>query len=62
MVEGTLHYGYPWPDNKMTGSGRVPFLGTDFSQGYHDFVVEWTADPATGRPALMRWLLDGNEW
>ena len=27
--------------------------------GMHDFALEWTADPATGRPKLMRWLVDG---
>lgn len=25
----------------------------------HDFALEWIADPSTGRPRLMRWLVDG---
>ncbi len=33
----------------------------DFGAGMHDFAVEWTAS-ADGRPALMRWLVDGDEY
>jgi beta-glucanase (GH16 family) len=59
-VEGTLHYGAAWPNNVNQGSGRKRFLGMDFSAGMHDFAVEWTSDVVTGRPKLMRWLVDGN--
>ncbi|KAI8476289.1 MAG: hypothetical protein J3K34DRAFT_365184 [Monoraphidium minutum] len=58
-IEGTLHYGASWPDNVWQGSGRRRFAGVDFSAGMHDFAVEWTSDLATGRPKLMRWLVDG---
>lgn len=28
----------------------------------HNFALEWTSDPVTGRPATMTWLLDGRPW
>ena len=61
MVEGTLHYGASWPNNVQTGSGRTPFP-FDFSAGMHDFALEWTSDLTTGRPKLMRWLVDGQAY
>jgi beta-glucanase (GH16 family) len=60
-VEGSLHYGAAWPANAYTGSGRVAVPGTDFSQAPHTFALEWVPDAASGRPALMRWLVDGEE-
>ncbi|EFN52976.1 hypothetical protein CHLNCDRAFT_137383 [Chlorella variabilis] len=63
VVEGTLHYGGQWPANTWTGSGRVrPFPGLDYSATFHDFALEWTSNLTTGRPLLMRWLVDGTEF
>ena len=58
IVEGTLHYGAEWPNNVLRGSGRKSFP-FDFSAGFHDFALEWTSSPSTGRPQRMRWLVDG---
>ena len=47
------------PNNVWKGSGRRRFVGTNFQATMHNFALEWTSDPATGRPARMRWLVDG---
>jgi hypothetical protein len=31
----------------------------DLSAALHDYALEWTADPATGRPKAMKWMVDG---
>ena len=46
-VYGTIHYGPPW--NYSNGMYQLP-EGT-FSQAYHDFSLEWTADS-------MKWYVD----
>lgn len=50
-VHGTIHYGSPWPNNQSNG-GSVN-NGTDFSQDFHEYAIEWGPDE-------MRWYLDGD--
>lgn len=50
-IYGTIHHGGQWPNNVHTGGEYAP--GTDFSQGFHTYTVEW--DPDT-----IRWYVDGN--
>jgi len=47
-IQGTLHFGDPWPNNKSNG-GQV--VGR-FDDGFHVFAVEWD-------PNEIRWFLDG---
>jgi beta-glucanase (GH16 family) len=49
-IYGTLHHGAGWPNNAHTGNSVV--TGTDYSQDFHDYVVEWD-------PNQIRWYLDG---
>ncbi|MCB9850013.1 MAG: family 16 glycosylhydrolase [Phycisphaerales bacterium] len=50
-VYGTIHYGGNWPANQHSGGEYAP--GTDFSQGFHVFGIEWEPDE-------IRWYVDGN--
>lgn len=50
-IYGTIHHGGQWPDNVSAGGTYAP--GTDFSQGFHTYTMEW--DPDT-----IRWYVDGN--
>lgn len=50
-IHGTIHHGGPWPENVHTGGTYAP--GTDFSQGFHTYTVEW-------EPDRIRWYVDGN--
>ncbi|GFZ31069.1 hypothetical protein CSC2_15950 [Clostridium zeae] len=52
QVEGTLHYGKTWPNNKSTGDHYTFSSGQDIT-GYHTYSVEW-------EPGEMRWYVDGN--
>lgn len=49
-IYGTIHHGSPWPNNQYNG-GHVQD-GTDFSQDFHVYAVEW-------EPDAIRWYLDG---
>lgn len=60
-IEATIHYGSQVPHNKMLGTGCKTIRGIDYSEAMHDYALEWTADLTTGRPKLMRWLVDGVE-
>ncbi|GAB5496067.1 MAG: hypothetical protein Phyf2KO_11470 [Phycisphaerales bacterium] len=51
LIYGTIHHGGEWPNNVHTGGTYGP--GTDFSQGFHTYTMEW--DPDT-----IRWYVDGN--
>lgn len=50
-VEGTLHYGGQWPDNKYTGKTYEFAEGTDMTE-FHDYAIEW-------EPGEIRWYVDG---
>lgn len=47
---GTLHYGGSWPNNASSGGSFSN--GTDFSQDFHVFRLDWGPDE-------MRWYVDG---
>lgn len=49
-IHGTIHYGGEWPNN--TSSGGTYSDGTDFSEGFHVYTLEW-------EPFEMRWYVDG---
>lgn len=49
-IYGTLHFGSAWPNNASTGGSFAN--GTDFSQNFHDYAVEWDPDQ-------IRWYIDG---
>ncbi|MEO0630783.1 MAG: family 16 glycosylhydrolase, partial [Planctomycetota bacterium] len=49
-IYGTIHYGGPFPGNVQAGGQYAP--GTDFSQGFHTYTLEWD-------PNQMRWYVDG---
>jgi beta-glucanase (GH16 family) len=49
-VYGTIHYGGQWPNN--TNSGGSYANGTNFSQDFHIYALDWTPDE-------MRWYIDG---
>ncbi|MEM8758565.1 MAG: family 16 glycosylhydrolase [Planctomycetota bacterium] len=49
-VYGTIHFGGPWPQN--TSRGTLYANGTDFSQGFHTYAIEWGPDE-------IRWFVDG---
>ncbi|MCC5822510.1 MAG: family 16 glycosylhydrolase [Phycisphaerales bacterium] len=49
-VHGTIHFGGNWPNNTSIG-GSIN-TGTDYSQGFHEYAIEW-------EPNQIRWYLDG---
>ena len=49
-IYGTIHYGAPFPGNVSAGGQYAP--GTDFSQNFHTYTLEW-------EPNQMRWYVDG---
>lgn len=49
-IYGTIHFGGPFPNNTSSGFFYNP--GTDFSQGFHTYTLEWD-------PNQMRWYVDG---
>lgn len=49
-IYGTIHHGSPWPNNAQGGSSFSD--GTDFSQDFHVYTVEWD-------PNQIRWYIDG---
>jgi beta-glucanase (GH16 family) len=49
-VEGTLHFGGVWPNNRYQGSGPITFPFS-FSDAFHTFAVEWEMDE-------VRWYVD----
>lgn len=53
QIYGTIHHGSPWPNNQYNGSNVND--GTDFSQDFHEYAVEWDPDE-------IRWYLDGVEF
>lgn len=48
-IFGTIHHGNPWPTNQSTGPRFEN--GTDFSQGFHTYRIDW--DPET-----ITWYVD----
>lgn len=53
-VDGTIHYGELWPNNKAIGDHYYFPDGEDFS-GYHVYGVEWDVNKIT-------WYVDGHEY
>jgi beta-glucanase (GH16 family) len=54
-IDGTLHYGVPWPNNQHTGSGGTPLecvTGGDYSADFHVYSVVWTEE-------AFSWMVDG---
>lgn len=51
QLYGTAHYGPAWPNQKQLG-GQKNLSGVDFSQDFHVFAVNWTADH-------IDWYVDG---
>ncbi|MEO1584165.1 MAG: carbohydrate-binding protein [Planctomycetota bacterium] len=49
-IYGTIHYGGPFPGNTQAGGQFAD--GTDFSEGFHTYTLEWD-------PNQMRWFVDG---
>lgn len=49
-IYGTIHHGAPWPGNVQAGGQYAP--GTDFSENFHTYSLEWDPDQ-------MRWYVDG---
>ena len=47
---GTIHFGGQFPNNQFIGTSLED--GTDFSQAFHDFAIEWSPDE-------IRWFIDG---
>lgn len=41
---GTLHYGKPWPNQQQIGGQSVAQAGTDYSQDFHTYGVDWQQD------------------
>lgn len=62
-LNAALHYWDRFPQDKWVGSNKsfAPKI-QDFSQDFHDFALEWEADPYTRRPKEMRWFVDGEEF
>lgn len=52
MVDGTIHFGKPFPNNKSTGGHYTFPEGQDIT-GKHVYGVEW-------EPGEIRWYVDGN--
>ncbi len=50
QIYGTLHHGAQWPQNAQVGHRLIN--GTDFSQDFHVFSVDWDPDSFT-------WAVDG---
>ncbi|MCA9304790.1 MAG: family 16 glycosylhydrolase [Phycisphaerales bacterium] len=50
-IYGTIHHGAPWPNNQQNGNTVQD--GTDFSQDFHTYALEW-------EPDTLRWYIDGN--
>ncbi len=50
-VEGTLHYGGLWPENKYSGKHYQFKEGTDMTE-FHEYAIEW-------EPGEIRWYVDG---
>lgn len=52
-IYGTIHHGAPWPNNAHNGDTFSN--GTDFSQDFHEYAIEWEPDE-------IRWFIDGVEF
>jgi len=53
-VEGTVHHGGAWPNNRYTGSGPVT-VPYDLSSEFHVFAIEWDKD-------TMKWFVDDEKF
>ncbi|MDA3901502.1 MAG: carbohydrate binding domain-containing protein [Spirochaetes bacterium] len=51
-IEGTIHYGAPWPNNSSSG-GEYIFPDGESVAEYHVYAIEWV-------PGEIRWYVDGN--
>jgi beta-glucanase (GH16 family) len=54
IIEGQLHFGGKWPNNRYEGSGPKDFK-LDFSQDFHEFSIEWDSNE-------IRWYVDSNQY
>ncbi len=54
VVDGTIHFGELWPNNKPDG-GHYNFPEGEDITGYHVYAVEWDVDSIT-------WYVDGHEY
>ncbi len=52
-IFGTIHHGSPWPANQQNGSSFSN--GTDFSQAFHEYAIEWDPDE-------IRWYINGEQY
>lgn len=59
VLSHALHFWATWPYDKTVSQLHKVSGISDFHSGFHDFVLEWVADPTTRRPKEMRWLVDG---
>ncbi|NUU63654.1 hemoblobin-interacting domain-containing protein [Paenibacillus agri] len=50
-VDGTIHFGEGWPNNRATGTAYHFAEGTDITD-FHTYSVEW-------EPGEIRWYVDG---
>ncbi len=50
IVNGTIHYGEPWPNNSFSG-GHILSQPGKWSDAFHTYAIEWT-------PYEIRWYLD----
>ena len=50
-VFGTLHYGKPWPDNKLTGQATHLPGNLDPTEDFHTYAIEW-------EEGEIRWYID----
>lgn len=58
VMSGSLHYWTEWPHDRYMTKNYSTSGPADFSTGFHDFAVEWTADPLTRRPLAIKWFVD----
>lgn len=49
-VNGTIHYGKKWPDNKYSGTNYTFEEGEDITD-FHEYAIEW-------EPGEIRWYVD----
>lgn len=48
-VHGTLHYGFPWPDNRYSGTSTIP--DSPIWEEFHTYAVEW-------EEGAIHWFVD----
>jgi len=58
-VSGSIHYWSEWPHDRYVSRDYTLGGNADLSTGFHDYALDWIANPVTGRPLEMRWSVDG---